>query len=97
MASTHAVTVAVVGSRTEAELLIGMLRSHGVKAVMSADDEGGVHLALQAQGVRVLVSPADAPRAARLVGGTAGGQKPPNVLQRWLVRLLGGANSQRGG
>jgi hypothetical protein len=30
--------VAVVASRTEAELIVGMLRSHGVSAAVSADD-----------------------------------------------------------
>ena len=31
------VSVAVVGSRTEAELIVGMLRSYGVGAVVAAD------------------------------------------------------------
>ena len=34
------VSVAVVASRTEAELIVGMLRSHGVSATVSADDAG---------------------------------------------------------
>ncbi len=53
------VVVAVVGSRVEAELMVGMLTAHGVRARVSADDVGGVDLALQAQGVRVLVPAED--------------------------------------
>ena len=33
--------VAVVTSRTEAELVVGLLRSHGVDAVSATDDAGG--------------------------------------------------------
>jgi hypothetical protein len=83
--------VAVLGSRTEAQLMIGMLRGHGVKASMSADDAGGVELALQAQGVRVLVSNTDAAKARRLIGAPNRSVKPLNKFQRWVVRMLGGA------
>ena len=34
------VPVAVVASRIEAELIVGLLRSNGVRAVVSADDAG---------------------------------------------------------
>jgi hypothetical protein len=37
---TH-VPVAVVSSRTEADLIVGLLESHGVKAFVLADDAGG--------------------------------------------------------
>ena len=50
------VSVAVVASRTEAELIAGMLRSHGVSAAVSADDAGGQYPQLQLDGVRVLVA-----------------------------------------
>ena len=53
------VTVAVVQSRTEAELMVGMLRAHGIKAAVLADDAGGQEPQLQLDGVRVLVAPAD--------------------------------------
>jgi hypothetical protein len=59
--------VAVVGSRTEAELLAGMLRSHGVKAAVSADDAGGQYPQMQVDGVRVLVAPSDEASARRLL------------------------------
>jgi hypothetical protein len=61
------VSVAVVGSRTVAELIVGMLRSHGLRAAVSADDTGGQEPALQMQGVRVLVTPSDEASARRLL------------------------------
>jgi len=53
------VPVAVVFSRMEAELIVGLLRSHGLGATVSADDAGGQEPALQVSGVRVLVTPSD--------------------------------------
>ena len=44
------VPVAVAGSRIEAELIVGMLRSNGVSAVLSADDAGGQEPQLQLAG-----------------------------------------------
>ena len=67
--------VAVVTSRTEAELIVGLLRSQGLRAAVAADDAGGQEPQLQLQGVRVLVAPADEAEARRLlaeVEGTAG-------------------------
>ena len=61
------VSVAVVASSTEAELIVGMLRSHGLRAAVSADDVGGQEPALQLQGVRVLVAPADESLARQLI------------------------------
>jgi hypothetical protein len=61
------VTVAVVPSRTEAELIVGMLVSHGVTAAVSADDAGGQQPQLQLDGVRVLVAGADEDVARRLL------------------------------
>lgn len=69
------VTVAVVGSRVEADLVAGLLRSNGVDAAVSADDAGGQEPQLQMQGVRVLVASADEAAARELlaaVEGTAG-------------------------
>ena len=56
---TSYVPVAVVTSRTEAELIAGMLRSNGLRADVSADDAGGQDPQLQILGVRVLVAAAD--------------------------------------
>jgi len=61
------VSVTVVGSRTEAELIVGMLRSYGVSAVVAADDAGGQYPQMQIDGVRVLVAPADEASARRLL------------------------------
>lgn len=62
------VPVAVVNSRVEAELIVGMLGSNGVRAVVSADDAGGQGPQLQqTQGVRVLVARADEDLARQLL------------------------------
>jgi hypothetical protein len=65
------VPVALAGSRVEAELIVGMLRSHGVRAVVSADDVGGLEPQLQLQGVRVLVTPSDEAAARELIASGA--------------------------
>ena len=61
------VPVAVVASRIEAELIVGLLRSTGVRAAVSADDAGGQDPQLQIQGVRVLVAPSDEATARQLL------------------------------
>ena len=61
------VAVAVVASRVEAELIVGMLRNNGLRAAVSADDAGGQEPQLQMQGVRVLVAPSDEASARRLL------------------------------
>jgi hypothetical protein len=61
------VPVAVVDSRAEAELIVGLLGSHGLRAVVSADDAGGQYPQLQRDGVRVLVAPSDEAPARRLL------------------------------
>jgi hypothetical protein len=68
------VPVAVVTSRTEAELIVGMLRNNDVSAAVSADDAGGQEPALQVQGVRVLVAPSDEASARQLLA--AAGDTP---------------------
>ena len=77
------VPVAVVKSRTEAELVAGMLRNYGVKAAVSADDAGGQEPELQLQGVRVLVASADEATARQLlaaVDDTPSQAGQPNAL-----------------
>jgi hypothetical protein len=61
------VPVAVVPSRAEADLIVGMLRSHGLTAAISADDAGGVVPQLQIDGVRVMVAPSDEAPARHLL------------------------------
>ena len=64
------VPVAVVNGRAEAELIVGMLRSHGLRAAFAADDAGGQYPQLQLEGVRVLVAPSDEASARRLLTAT---------------------------
>jgi len=61
------VAVTVAASRVEADLIVGMLRSNGVRAVVSADDAGGLEPQLQLQGVRVLVPVSDETLARQLL------------------------------
>ena len=61
------VAAAVVGSRMEAELIAGLLRSNGIGAAVSADDAGGQDPQLQILGVRVLVAPADEAAARQVI------------------------------
>ena len=61
------VTLTVVTSRTEAELIAGLLRSNGVRAAVSADDAAGLDPQLQLEGVRVLVAPSDQAAARRIL------------------------------
>jgi hypothetical protein len=61
------VKVAVVASRSEAELIVGLLRSNGLRAAVAADDAGGVQPPLQIGGVRVLVAPSDEAAARRIL------------------------------
>jgi len=84
--------VAVVGSRQEAELIVGMLNNHDIQAAVSADDAGRVDLALQAQGVRVLVPDSQLSRARHLLGDEPAPAARLNRFQRLLVRLLGGVS-----
>ena len=73
------VPVAVVGSRIEAELIVGLLLSHGLRAAIATDDAGGQEPQWQLSGVRVLVPASDEAEARQLLAttddaaGTAGG------------------------
>jgi hypothetical protein len=66
------VAVAVVDNRIEAELIAGLLRSHGVRAAVTADDAGGQEPQLQLDGVRVLVARSDEAVARELLATTDG-------------------------
>ena len=61
------VTLTVVTSRTEAELIAGLLRSNVLRAAVSADDAGGQDPQLQLEGVRVLVAPSDEAAARQIL------------------------------
>ena len=66
------VPVAIANSRIEAELIVGMLRSNGLRAVVSADDAGGLEPQLQIEGVRVLVPPSEEDSARQLLAAAPG-------------------------
>ncbi|MGY1802377.1 hypothetical protein ACI78T_03750 [Blastococcus sp. SYSU D00922] len=61
------VVVAVLGSRAEADLVVGLLISHGLRAAVATDDAGGQEPQWDLQGVRVLVPAADEDLARRLL------------------------------
>jgi hypothetical protein len=61
------VSVAVVSSRTEAELIVAKLRGHGLSAAVSADDAEGQYPQMQIEGVHVLVAPSGEASARRLL------------------------------
>ncbi|HEU5155853.1 MAG TPA: DUF2007 domain-containing protein [Streptosporangiaceae bacterium] len=65
------VSVAVVASRTEAQLIVGMLRNNNVTAAVAGDDVGGLYPALQTRGISVLVAPYDEATARRLLAAAA--------------------------
>jgi hypothetical protein len=62
-----AVSVAVVSSRIEAEIIVGLLQSEGIKARSTADDAGGTNPELQLQGVHVLVDASEEAVARRVL------------------------------
>jgi hypothetical protein len=68
---TAPVAVAVTTSRSEAEVIVGLLHSYGMHAALSADDAGGQEPQLQLQGVRVLVAPSDETAARDVLAGSA--------------------------
>ena len=59
--------VASVPTRTEGDLVVGLLQSKGIEAAIIADDAGGEIASLQQDGVRVLVRAADAARAKEIL------------------------------
>jgi hypothetical protein len=61
------VPVAVVTSRIEAELIVGLLGNYEISAVIAADDAAGLDPALQTQGVGVLVAPGDEVAARQII------------------------------
>jgi hypothetical protein len=66
--SDPAPAVGYASSRFDAELMAGYLRSNGVHAIVSADDEGGLAPMLQLNGrVRVLVPRGQHGNARKLI------------------------------
>jgi hypothetical protein len=86
------VRVAVVSSRAEADLIVGLLGSNDVPAAVSADDAGAQEPELQVQGVRVMVAPSDEARARQLLAAvdeTPAETGHPSAFQRWKSSHLG--------
>jgi hypothetical protein len=79
---TAPVVAAVTTSRTEADLIVGLLHSYGLHAAVSADDAGGQEPQLQLQGVRVLVAPSDEAAARDVLAGSAHLGADPEPLHR---------------
>jgi hypothetical protein len=71
------VCVAVATSRPEAELIVGMLRSGGLRAAVSEQGAGGRYPELQLQGVQVLVARADVAEARECLADIEA--NPPDV------------------
>jgi hypothetical protein len=77
------VLLAVVGSRAEADLVVGLLVSHGLRAAAVTDDAGGQEPQLQLQGgVRVLVAADDEAAARRLLAATGNAAEHPRMEGR---------------
>ena len=70
------VPVAIVSSRAEADLIVGMLISHGLRAATATDDAGGQEPQWQLGGVRVLVPSPDAAAARELLDATEDTARP---------------------
>jgi hypothetical protein len=65
------VSIVDVSSRAEAEVLAGFLRDKGIRAAVSADDDGGLYPNLATlRRVRVLVHQRDEARAKALIEET---------------------------
>jgi hypothetical protein len=67
MSEPASVTVAVLGSRTEADLVVGLLHSYGLMATVATDDADGQNPQLDLQGVRVVVAASDEAEARRIL------------------------------
>jgi hypothetical protein len=67
MTENATVLLTILSSRTEADLLVGLLSSYGLTAVVSTDDSGGQNPELDLQGVRVLVTPSDEAEARQVL------------------------------
>ena len=77
--------------------MVGLLVNHGVAARASGDDAGCVDLALQSQGVRVLVDEVDRNVALEILGiepDAPGHGRVLNRFESWFVRLLGGRSPE---
>jgi hypothetical protein len=66
------VTIKTVSNRLEAEIIKSLLASHGIDALVFADDQGGMQPALSAiHGVELRVQERDAYRARAILSDLA--------------------------
>jgi len=61
------ITIGTFGTRTEAELVQGLLASAGIDAAIRADDAGGAYPFLLSGGAQVLVDEGDATAASEIL------------------------------
>ena len=62
------ITIGTYTTRTEAEIVEGLLEASGISASIRADDAGGAYPFGLSGGVRLLVEEADAEDAAKVLG-----------------------------
>ena len=88
--------VTAAKSEVEAQMIVGMLRSHGIHAKVHGNDVSFRYPNTSWGGVRVLVPDGKAAEARRFIDGgrrhrTRSTQL--NAFQRWVVRILGGSRA----
>ena len=64
------ITIGSFGTRSEAEVVQGLLASAGIEALIRADDAGGAYPFLLSGGAHVLVDEDDAAAASELVANS---------------------------
>jgi hypothetical protein len=88
--------VTVAKSEVEAQMIVGMLRSHGIHAKVYGNDVSFRYPNTSWGGVRVMVPDGKAAEARRLIDGgrrRRKGSAKLNAFQRWVVRILGGSGA----
>lgn len=91
------VAVAVVSSRIEAELIVGLLRSHGLRAAAVSDDAGGQEPQWQLNAVQVLVPHADEHAAREILATVADRVGPTGPAGTGRFRPSAGRPAAQGG
>jgi len=67
------ISVGTYPTRTEAEIIVGLLESAGIAAWVSADDAGGAYPFGLSGGARVLIDEGDREAASQVLAGSEGG------------------------
>jgi GTP cyclohydrolase III len=66
---TPQIPIATYATRTEAEIVRGLLETSGIRAWLSGDDAGGAYPIEMSGGVRVMVEAVDRDAAADILAG----------------------------